>query len=167
MDKSNFEKLVERMKEVNEIIKALDPAIREDAFKLLQSYVIGEKTTTPQEEDTGIEEASAEETKEGFFTRFTHDKPADNVILIAAYHYNLYGIAPISIEEVRQFADEVGITVSDRIDMTLFSAKRAGKKLFKRAGRAKFKPTVHGEQFIKETYQVSKGTKVKENNGEK
>jgi hypothetical protein len=34
----------------------------------------------------------AENTEEEFFNAFNHDKPADNIRLIAAYFYREYGI---------------------------------------------------------------------------
>ena len=69
-----------------------------------------------------------------------------------------YGAEPFSVDEVRQKADDVGITIPARIDMTFQAAKEKGKKLFARAGRGRFKPTVHGEANLKATYSVKKGT---------
>src|SRR3954453_18297288 len=43
MKKSQYEAAVERLKAVNAVIGELDPAIRADAFKLLESYVTGEQ----------------------------------------------------------------------------------------------------------------------------
>ena len=166
MDEITFKKRVEKLKEVNEIIKTLDPAIRGDAFKLMEGYIIGKVTTSVSEGDTGKSEGVVVQTKEEFFTRFYHDKPSDNVFLIAAYHYTQVGTTPISTDEVKQIADDVGITVPTRPDMTLSRAKRGGKSLFAKAGKGKFRPTVHGEQFFKETYQATKGTQPKESGDE-
>jgi len=60
----------------------------------------------------------------------------------------------------------VGLTVPQRLDKTLLNAKEKGKALFTRAGRGQFKPTVHGEKYLKEQYSVTKGTQKKpeENN---
>jgi hypothetical protein len=81
------------------------------------------------------------------------------VKLIAAYLYNEYGSEPFSAEEVKNTSDDVGITIPARIDMTLLEAKDKGKKLFKKIGRGTYKPTVHGEAYLKEKYNVAKGTK--------
>ncbi len=43
--------------------------------------------------------------------------------------------------------------------MTLKQAQRDGKMLFQHSGRSEFKPTVHGELYLKKTYQVATGTK--------
>ena len=42
MDNSTFQERVSRLKEVNEVIEKLDPAIREVAFSLLAGYVTGQ-----------------------------------------------------------------------------------------------------------------------------
>jgi hypothetical protein len=63
-------------------------------------------------------------------------------------------------------AKEVGVTIPERLDMTFLQAKRHGKKLFLRAGKKAFRPTVHGETFFKKTYQVSKGTQQKQQGAE-
>ena len=36
-----------------------------------------------------------------------------------------------------------------------------GKQLFVSAGRGQFKPTVHGEIYLKNSYKVKKGTKTR------
>ena len=41
MENSTFQERVSRLKEVNEVIQKLDPAIREVAFSLLAGYVTG------------------------------------------------------------------------------------------------------------------------------
>jgi hypothetical protein len=45
MDKQQYEAAAERLKAVNTVIEGLNPAIRGDAFKVLQSYVTGELAT--------------------------------------------------------------------------------------------------------------------------
>ncbi len=80
---------------------------------------------------------------------------------IAAYHYSQYGKEPISYDEVRQIAGDVGLTIPERVDMTFKSAKEKGKSLFQNSGRGKTKPTVHGETYLKENFSVRKGKKKK------
>ena len=60
-----------------------------------------------------------------------------------------------------QKAKDVGITIPERVDLTFLSAKEKGKNLFARAGLGKFKPTVHGEAYLKTTYSVKKGKKTR------
>ena len=157
MNKNTFEEKVKRLQEVDKIIKSLDPSIREASFKLLESYV-----TEGKKDDSMNEDKETEIDVENFFTKFEHDKPSDNVLLIAAYYYSQYGTSPISLGEIKETASNVGITIPNRPDMTLKAAQRDGKNLFNKAGRDKYKPTVHGEKFFKDTYKVSKGKKGKD-----
>ncbi len=97
-----------------------------------------------------------------FFVKFPHQKPSDNALLVAAYHYARHGSAAFSVEEMRNIAElEAGLTIPARLDMTYEAAQRDGKSLFARAGRGQFKPTVNGEQFFRDTYKVRKGNLAK------
>src|SRR5262249_44693974 len=95
------------------------------------------------------------------FTKHTHDKAADNVKLIAASYFSEFGSEPVTTEDIKSRAREVGITIPDRPDVTLKSAISGGKKLFNAVGRGKFKITVHGENYLREAYGVKKGTKTR------
>ena len=159
MDDKDFKIRASRLEKVAKVVEKLPVEIRNDAFSLLKGYV------TENISDSSAKKAPAktvpdktDETEEAFFAAFDHGKPADNARLIAAYFYREYGVEPFSVEAVRQKADDVGITIPERIDMTYLSAKEKGKKLFTRAGTSKFKPTVHGEANLKATYKVKKGT---------
>lgn len=99
-----------------------------------------------------------------FVLKYDSDKPSENALLLAAFHFSQYGIDPFSYEEIKIMADEAGIMLPDRVDMTFKGAQRDGKSLFTSAGRGKVKPTIHGQQFFKEEYNVGKGTLKK--NGE-
>lgn len=156
MDEKTYNERVKRLREVDKVVKSLDSTIREASFKILQSYITGGKV------ETGKEPPEHDISDDDFFTQFDHDKPADNALLIAAYHYRQYGTQPISLGEVRTLADDVGITIPERVDMTFKAAQRSGKNLFASAGIGKIKPTVYGEKFFKETYRVTKGKKKKE-----
>ena len=162
MNEEAYKTRVKRLKEVNNVIKLLDPAIRERAFELLKQYITsgtsGDGASVEQQNTSHVE---LTDDAEEFFSKFDHAKPADNAKLIAAYHYSQYGADGFSVDEMRRLADDVGLTVPDRLDMTFLDTRKDGKNLFKRAGRGKFKPTVHGEKYLKEAYKVKKGTKQK------
>jgi hypothetical protein len=96
---------------------------------------------------------------EEFFTTHEGGKPADNAYLVVAYLYSQYGATPFSMEDVRAVADHAGLTLPERVDVTLSGAKKAGKALFKRAGRGRLQPNVHGETYLKNTYEVTRGNK--------
>lgn len=90
--------------------------------------------------------------------KFDHTKPASNVSLLTAYHYSTCGVQPFSTGELKAMADAAGLTVPARIDMTLNSAGKAGKRFFQKLGGGRYRVTVHGETFLKATYGVKKGT---------
>jgi len=161
MDKKEFKTLASRLEEIAKVLEKLPAEVRSDAFDLLKGYVTDHSPGSKQEKaDVNARADAADSSEEAFFGAFDHDKPSDNAKLIAAYFYREYGIEPFSQEEVHKKADDVGITVPARLDMTFLSAKEKGKKLFARAGTGgKFKPTVHGEAHFKSTYGVTKGTK--------
>lgn len=94
---------------------------------------------------------------EAFFGSFDHSKPADNVTLIAAWHYSQFGLSPLSKNYINKIANEVGITIPSRPDMTLKSKTAKAKNCFRQQARGEYVPTVHGEAFLKETYNVKRG----------
>lgn len=106
-------------------------------------------------------QSKASTTREGFFEALKNGKPSENALAAAAYYYSQYGSAEFSVDEMRDLADDVGVTVPERLDMTYLSATREGNRLFRRGGRGAFRPTVHGEAFFKQTYNVRKGTSQK------
>jgi hypothetical protein len=162
MESSTFHERVKRLKEVNEVIEKLDPAIREGAFSLLTGYITGQahkvdgkhQPDAPPDEREGSEEQMKE-----LFGNYPDGKPSDNAILIAAWLYSQYGAQPFKLDEMRQIADSVGLTIPASLDMTLKQAQRDGKMLFQHSGRSEFKPTVPGEIYFKKAYQVTKGTR--------
>jgi hypothetical protein len=163
MESSAFHERVKRLKEVNEVIGTLDPAIREGAFSLLVEYVTGHphKSKGGGGQETGDSEphdqpdtAIAE-----LFAKHPDGKPSDYAVAIAAHLYSQYGAQPFKLEEIRTLADSFGVTIPTSLNMTMKQAQRDGKSLFQHTGRSEYKPTVHGELYFKKTYEVSKGTK--------
>lgn len=172
MDEKNFKERVARLEQLGKVVEKLPPEVRAAAFALLEGYVAGthssgqSRVQTPKTSSAGSTRGDAAildiSDREAFFSQFEHDKPADNVKLLAAYLYSRYGSAPFPADELRTLADDVGITVPGRLDMTLLQAKERGKQLFARAARGSFKPTVHGESYLKATYRVRKGKEKRE-----
>ena len=161
MDSVVFQERVKRLQEVNGVIKDLEPAIQAAALALLAEYVTGHSTERKQ-----VQPASAGNTNEQspqdsaqFFAKFPEGKPSDNAVSIAAYVCSQYGAEPFKLDEIRESAKSVGLTIPASLDMTLKQAQRDGKSLFQHTGRSEFKPTVHGELYFKKTYQIAKGTK--------
>jgi hypothetical protein len=161
MNEITLKERAKRLTEINEIVKLLDPNIRQPAFLLLQDYVLATGASEKENPQNSKSGNNGTQDRESFFTKFDHDKPSDNVLLVSAYFFSQYGGAEFSIDEIESIANEVGVTIPERPDMTLLKAQRDGKNLFCRGGRGAFRPTVHGEAFFKKTYQVSKGTRQK------
>ena len=113
------------------------------------------QTQTETEATEGLDLSGAEE----FFGSRESGKPHENARLAAAYLYNVYGSSPFTFDDIRAIGEHVGLTLSDRLDMTLGRAKTGGKRMFRSAGRGKFAPTVHGEQHMRTQYSVTKGTR--------
>ena len=161
MDEKTFKERSTRLTEIAKVLEKLPEEVRHDAFQLLTDYVTGQESDTTQGKtgQRGTANSADDGSKEAFFASFDHDKPADNVKLIAAWFYREHGTEPFSLDELRGQADAVGITIPAHPDVTLKAARDKGKKLFSPAGKGMFKPTVHGEANLKDTSSVKKGTK--------
>jgi len=96
-----------------------------------------------------------------FFHRGEKLRPAESAQLCAAYHYALYGAAPFTLDEIRAIANDAGVVLPDRLDMTFASAQHAGKKLFQSAGRGLVKPTAAAGLAFNERWSVKPGRQVK------
>lgn len=150
-----------RLEQVNEILLKLDPSIRADAFRTLEGYI----TSAPTSDSSGdpIREQQSDHarvpatTRESFFGAHQGGKPATNALVICAYIYSVHGPVLVCSTMIKKIADDVGLIVPARIDMTLTQAQREGKSIFKAEGDGKFRPTVHGELFLQKTYGVKKG----------
>lgn len=181
MNDTELDEVVKRLKRVDKIIVDLDPAIRASAFAILQPWVVSQlserspgvatpkkrakratvkSTATAEDESIPVGDNSGLD-REAFFLKFNHDKPSDNVLAVVAWQYNQHGLAPFTVDEIRQVGNDVGITIPERVDKTLTGAKDDGKTCFTRAGKGLFRPTVHGEARLKKKYGVKKGTQPK------
>lgn len=163
MDENTFKERSARLADIAKVLEKLPEEVRHDAFQLLKGYVTGQRAdeSTGKNGHTDATDELEDGSKDAFFAQFDHDKPADNVKLIAAWFYREYGTEAFSIDQLRQESDAVGITIPARPDATLKAARVKGKKMFASAGKGKFKPTVHGEASLRETYSVKKGTKTR------
>lgn len=164
-----IENIIEQLKLVAPIINELAPEVRTHAFDLFRPYLSSLHTSNshkplqpeaPSTRNNREEDSSSGSDSIGeFFGKHSHDKPGDNVMLIAAWHYGEYGAEPLTTTDISKLASNVGLTVPARPDMTLKKKAVSGKSCFKIHSRGAFTPTVHGEAFLKETYQVKKGKK--------
>lgn len=159
MDQEEFVERSARLQEVGQLLEKLPPEIRKEAFAILRGYVCLSSEKDPERFDEQTVSNQSDEIS--LFTQFDHDKPSDNVRLLAAHFFSEYGSAHFSVDELKALATEAGLTVPERVDKTLASATENSKKLFMSTGRGKFKPTVYGEAYLKSTYSVKKGTKAR------
>lgn len=159
MDQEEFNERVSRLQDVGKIIEKLPAEIRNESFELLKPYILRQATASGPNKITGDVVASGGGDGADLFSKFSDGRQSDNVRLIAAYLFQEYGAEPFSVEEVKTEAANAGITIPDRVDMTLANAQEKGKSLFVRAGLGKFRPTVHGEAHLKSKYGVTKGKK--------
>lgn len=156
MDSKGFKESVSRLEEVNAVVSKLDPAIRGEAFSLLKSYVTAGRAVIGDLPPHAFPSTGGGDAEQ-LFTKYGSAKPAENALLAAAWIYSQYGVQPFSISELRSVAEGAGLTIPNRLDMTIRQAKRSGKALFVRAGQDRYRPTVHGEAFFKSAYGATKG----------
>ena len=159
MDKAAFQGRVKRLKEVNAIISKIDPSVRAAAFTLLEDYVRTESSSSTKTSKKTSTTATVGD-RERFFSAYDNMRVSENALLVAAWWFSQYGTSSFSLAQIRAIADDVGITIPDRVDMTFRAAKRNKKSLFKRAGTGKYAATVHGQTYLKQTYNVKQGTKI-------
>ena len=108
--------------------------------------------------DEGLAITNEDDDDVAFFAKFPHDKPAANVALLVARHYSKYGTQTFSTSELNEQAGAAGLVVPARIDMTLVDGGRGGKRFYQKLGPGRFRVTVHGEAYLRETYGVRKGS---------
>lgn len=158
MDKKKIEDAKAALIEINELVIQLDPSIRAAAFEILRPHYFGGKQVErkTREESSGDQEAHSE--LADFISSYGHNKPADNVMLLAAWLYSTYGVYAITAKEIKELGDSCGLIVPGRPDQTMRQAKNKGKNLFNQQGKG-WQPTVSGEIYFKDEYKVKKGTK--------
>src|SRR5579864_4214454 len=117
MESEEFNERVKKLEEVNKVITQLDPAIREQAFSLLKSYVTGSQA---DEESPGNGKNGAEEEAQssidtddavGFFSKHPDGKPSDNALICVAYLYGQYGTSAFAVADLRAVGDSAGLTL--------------------------------------------------------
>ena len=165
----DLESVTKEILEINKTIAKLDPAIRGRAFEILAdaAFGAGKSSGGPpagsgrhrKTGDPSSGKPAAPSGMEEFFSEYEHDKPAENCRLISAWLYSQYGKSPFTAAQMKDIADETGITIPDRPDMTMKGAKHSKKALYRQKGKA-FELTVTGEAYVKETYGVRKGNKT-------
>ena len=141
MDKGQFSQAVERLKQVNDVIEKLDPAIRADAFKLLSPYVGAGKIQTPEDppqdqpgdEDEKQPPPGPDADEDELVERFESDTDSENALLALGIALKRYGRGPYALAAVKGVADALNLDVPKRLDKTFGGLKRDGNELFRKA----------------------------------
>ena len=176
MEKGDFDQTVKMLREINGIITELDPAIREQAFDLLRPYVdskaakITPKPTDSDETNGGSTSEGypliSEENAASFLSEHAVGKPSDNVKAIGALIFSEFGSSQFTPADVNGIADEMGVMVPDRVDVTLQGAAHNKNRLFTKVRSGVYKPTIHGQKYFQEFYGVAKGTRKMSGGGD-
>lgn len=158
--------VLQRMREVERAVLELDESVRAPAFSMMEGYILGEQSVSKRSTSPGPDANEEVESTEGddlgeFFAGRDTDKPAEAVMAIAAYLFQQFGSEPFTLQEVRDIADQMGLTIPERVDMTLKGATRNGRPIFRSVGRGKYAPTVLGEATLKQDHKVTKGRRKK------
>lgn len=162
--------VVKRMKEVEETVLRLDPNVRGPAFQMMENYILfgepeGRRVDRASESARDAEPLGVGSADDidfvAFMDQHESQNPPDNARALAGYLYSQYGIRPFTANELRELAAKAGVTIPDRVDMTLHRATHEGKPLFKPAGARRFRPTVQAESYFRIKYGLRKGNRTK------
>ncbi|HEX03996.1 MAG TPA: hypothetical protein ENH10_02425 [Bacteroidetes bacterium] len=153
-----------KLADINKTVAALDPSIRSAAFDILAPLYFEDHDPAEKDSSDGKtprrRKPASSANSEKFFSAHDHDKPKDNVHLIAAWFYSQYGVTPLTKADLIEMGSEVGLTIPDRPDNTMRQAKSDGKNLYRQKSGG-WQPTVNGEAYLKSQYSVGKGKKIR------
>lgn len=159
---------VNKILEINNIIKSLDPALQEKASEVLINMAFGNANREAQVLGRAKQAQSSASKKFNFFNEeklidrpeffkgHAHDRLKDNVHLIVAWLYSRYGIFSVETKIVRETARRVGLPIPNRPDNTMRQAKCKGQALYQHEGRG-WQLTGLGERYVQQRYDVKCG----------
>lgn len=120
MDKNNIEAIKVALIEINKLVAQLDPSIRAAAFEILRPHYFGQKQArikvdeeSGEQEDTSADQKAPSELAD-FISSYDHKKPKDNVMLLAAWLYSMYGVYSITAKEIKDLGDSCGLIMPGR-----------------------------------------------------
>jgi hypothetical protein len=167
MDKKSIEEIKAKLLEISGFVTKLDPSMRTAAFEIVRPIYFGEKPPRQKREaEEQVPDAGSRESEDArteladFIEKYDHKKPADNVMLLAAWLYSTYGVYPITVKKIKELGNSCGLIVPARPDNMMRQAKKKKSKslFFTRQGKG-WQLTVSGETHLKEKYNVKKGNK--------
>jgi hypothetical protein len=150
--------------EINDFILNLDPSIRSASFEILRAIYFAPSAEVLRSGgpvkhiDAGNRSAEAPADLAELIGKLESKKPSDNVMSLAAWLYSQHGVYAITAKQIKALGDASGLILPGRPDNTMRFAKHKGKSLFNQQGKG-WQPTVSGELFFQEEYEVRKGNK--------
>lgn len=161
---------VNKLLEINTIIKSLDPALQKKASEVLINMAFGDVATNAQctnrsrrvhfnesQEFSFVHEELPVDRPQ-FFNHHLHNRLKDNVHLIVAWLYAHYGLFSVETKIVRKTAKRIGLLIPNRPDNTMRQAKCKGQPLYEHVERG-WQLTPLGEQFVQQRYDVNCGNR--------
>jgi hypothetical protein len=145
------------MLKADSLVRQLDPSVRSVAFERLLNHFSadGAHEQAPNDpEDQVLPNDGKGMMLEEFFAKHTHDKPHENVQLVAAWHLSQEGNVLLTQRAISQTGNQVGLVLPDRIDKTMETARQDGKAIFQKVDGG-FRITVHGQLLFKKRYSVA------------
>lgn len=165
-DDTDFEKIKGLLLDINTVVTQMDPAVRVATFEMLAARYIVQKApcqpkSAPEVKVKGNagDSGSIVDTNDlgTFISSFDTSKPHEALNVLAAWLYSQRGSQLFTTSELKELADQCGLTIPSRPDMTFKGAKTNGKAIYAQSGRS-WKLTVSGEMHVKSTYNVTKGS---------
>lgn len=161
---------VNKILEINGIIKSLDPALQERASEVLLKMAFGNILDVSNGQDSEKINSLASKKCNAyggkvpiecpqFFVGHEHDRLKDNVHLIVAWLYSIYGVFPVETKLIRETAAQVGLIIPNRPDNTMRQAKCKGHSLYDHVGRG-WQLTTLGERYVRQRYEVKPGDAI-------
>lgn len=173
MDKKTFDETAKRLKEANQVLAKLDPAIREDAWGVLKPYVTGRPGAASPGGARGGGGSGAGNGGGGsgggggegpdiralLDEHATDDNPTENGLLVAAILYATYGDGPYEPKELTAIGEEHRLRMPI-LHNFLPRTKREEKKVFRKT-KGGWVITLDGAKWLQATYGVTRGTQEK------
>ena len=184
MDEEAFKALVKRLSDVNKVVASLDPAIRADAFALMEPYVAGSRADGPQRPARGsggdatpagtraarksaprrpkrakqTAVVPTDEEEEALVEQHLSDDDSTNALLALAILYMRHGRGLFDLGHLKGVAQQFNLNVPRRMDKFFLAAKRGDdKRHVLRKQEDGWKVTPSGGDWLNETYGVKMG----------
>ena len=90
--------------------------------------------------------------------KFESHADIENALLVLAIIFMQHGRGPFTTTLVKSIATEHNLPIPQRVDVSFRNIKRDGSDLLRKGADGRWKITPGGENWIKETYSVKRGS---------